>query len=78
MSEEKMQLEITSDPGDNRYILQEIIKQLRGPNGRGASREISLAITKLEEARFWLGEAMFGQGSQLTPDAADKPRKRGP
>ena len=71
MSEETMQLEITSDPGSARFIIQELVKKLRGPNGRGASREVSLAITKLQEAGYWLGEAMFGSGSQLTPDAAD-------
>jgi hypothetical protein len=31
-----------------------IIKQLKGPTGRPASRELSLAVTKLEEATLWL------------------------
>lgn len=58
-----MQLEVNEDPFNARVIVQEIVKGLRGENGRGASREISLAITKLQEAAYWLGEAMFGSGS---------------
>jgi hypothetical protein len=57
---DKMALEITSDPSDNREIILEIIKQLRGPEGKPASREIAIAVTKLQEANFWLGEALFG------------------
>lgn len=50
---------ITDDPISLRLILDEIVKQLRGPSGRAASRERSIAVTKLQEARFWLGEDMF-------------------
>ena len=59
--ENKTVLEITSDPSDNREIILQIIKQLRGKDNKPASRAVALAITKLEEARFWLGEAMFGE-----------------
>ena len=59
--EEKIELEITSDPSDNREIILHIIKGLRGKDNKPASRAVALAITKLEEARFWLGEAMFGE-----------------
>ena len=60
-NEEKTLLEITNDPGGAREILQEMIKQLRGPDGKPPSRSVALAITKMQEARFWLGEAMFGE-----------------
>ena len=59
--ENKTVLEITSDPSDNSEIILQIIKQLRGKDNKPASRAVALAITKLEEARFWLGEAMFGE-----------------
>lgn len=55
-------LEISADPLSNRVILQEMIDKLRGPDGRAASREVALAITKLQEARYWLGESQFGGG----------------
>jgi hypothetical protein len=61
MDNDKTELEITSDPNSAREILQEVIKQLRGPDGKPSSRAVALAITKLQEARFWLGEAMFGE-----------------
>lgn len=70
MSENTM-LEITSDPESARTIVLELIKGLRGPNGRGASREVSLAITKLQEAGYWLGEAMFGSMPANTGLQAD-------
>jgi hypothetical protein len=57
--EEMVSLEITDDPGTLRELLEAMIQALRGPTGRGASREASLAITKLQEARFWLGEHMM-------------------
>lgn len=63
MSEEKTYLEITSDPTDARSIVQTLVKELRGKDGKPASREIALAITKLQEAAYWLGEAMFGSGT---------------
>ncbi len=37
-------------------ILAEVIVELRGPDGRASSREKSLAVTKLQEALFWLVE----------------------
>lgn len=58
--DETMVLEITDDPTAIRAILEDIIKQLRGPDGKPKSREQSLAVTKLQEARYWLGEDMFG------------------
>ena len=54
-------VEITSDPLTARDVVQEIIKALRGPENKPASRAVALAITKLQEARFWLGEAAFGE-----------------
>ena len=70
MNEDKVQLEVTSDPENARSVVLALVKELRGKDGRGASREVSLAITKLQEAGYWLGEAMFGS-SQLTPRALD-------
>ena len=58
---EKIELEVTSDPSNSREIILHIIKELRGKDNKPASRAVALAITKLEEARFWLGEAMFGE-----------------
>lgn len=52
-------LEITDDPTSLRSVLEAMIKELRGPDGRPSSRERSLAVTKLQEARFWLGEDMM-------------------
>lgn len=62
MDNETTALEITNDPQSNREIISIIIKALRGgkDDGKPASRQVALAITKLEEARFWLGEAVFG------------------
>lgn len=57
----KMALEITDDPTSARSIIQELIKALSTKEGRGKSRAVSLAITKLQEAKYWLGEAMFGE-----------------
>lgn len=58
MAEEKTYLEITNDPSSARSIVQELIKELRGKDGRAPNRETALAITKLQEAAFWLLEAM--------------------
>jgi len=58
---DKTVLEITNDPNGAREILWEMIKQLRGADGKPPSRAVALAITKMQEARFWLGEAMFGE-----------------
>lgn len=58
MDDSTTALEITDDPTSNRSILTEMIKALRGPGGKPSSRECALAVTKLEEARFWLGEAL--------------------
>lgn len=43
-----------SDIANMRFEIANMISELRGPDGKGASREISLAITKLQEAGFWL------------------------
>ena len=60
--EQETHLEITSDPSNAREIILEIIKAFkRDPEGRLPSREIALAVTKLQEARFWLGEALYGE-----------------
>jgi len=57
---EKKVMEITSDPGDLRFLVQEMIRALRMSEKTPSSREKALAITKLQEASFWLGEEMFG------------------
>jgi hypothetical protein len=49
-------LEITDDPTTLRTILYEMIEALRGKDGRAGSRERALAVTKLQEAMFWLVE----------------------
>lgn len=53
-------LEINSDLGTQRYLLQEMVKALRGPDKKPSSRAVALAITKMQEAAYWLGEALFG------------------
>lgn len=59
--EQTTSLEITSDPSNAREIILEIIKAFRRtPAEKPSSRAMALAITKLEEARFWLGEALYG------------------
>jgi len=58
--EEKKVIEITSDPADLRFLVQEMIRALRMSEKTPSSREKALAITKLQEASFWLGEEMFG------------------
>jgi hypothetical protein len=57
--DKKTVLEFTSDPENSREIVLEVIKALRGQ--QPGSRERSLAITKLQEAQYWLGEAMFAE-----------------
>lgn len=59
-ADKKITIEITGDLTDARILVQELVVALRGPDNRGGSRAASLAITKLEEAAFWLGEAAFG------------------
>jgi hypothetical protein len=49
-------LQITDDPTTLRTILYEMIEALRGKDGRAGSRERALAVTKLQEAMFWLME----------------------
>ncbi len=57
---ENTTLEITSDSSSLRFLIQEIINVLRSePDGKTTSRERSLAVTKLQETRFWLGEDLF-------------------
>jgi len=34
--------------------IESLVVDLRGPEGKPASREVALAVTKLQEARFWL------------------------
>lgn len=34
--------------------IESLIVDLRGPGGKPSSREVALAVTKLQEARFWL------------------------
>ena len=64
MAEETLSLstviEITEDETSMRSVLFEMIKALKGPDGRCKSAEHTLAMRHLQEARFWLGEALFG------------------
>lgn len=61
MTEEKTILEITSDPTTARSIIQQLVREFTSTlSGRPASRAIALAVTKLQEANFWLGEEMYG------------------
>ncbi len=53
-------MEITGSSEDCRFLIQEMVKAMRGADGRASSRAKALAITKLQEAAFWLGEDMFG------------------
>ena len=62
--EETTHVEITNDPTSLRSILWEIINALKGPDGKATSRENALAITKLQEARFWLGEGQYNPQSK--------------
>lgn len=50
----------TIETSEVRFVIQELIKNLRGPTGKPSSRERALAVTKLQEAAFWLGESMYG------------------
>ena len=50
-------LGITDDLGSTRFILEEIIKAHQGSPKK--SRQRSLLITKLEEARMWATEALL-------------------
>lgn len=56
---EKTVLKITNDPTTLSTILQEMIDSLRSVDGKAPTREKALAVTKLQEARFWLIEDMF-------------------
>ena len=60
MPEETIALEITDDESGARTILAEMIKALKGPDGRCKSAEHTLSMRHLQEAHFWLGEALFG------------------
>lgn len=51
-------LEITDDPANAREIVRALVVALRGKDGKPASREVALAVTKLQEADHWLFEAM--------------------
>ena len=57
--QKQITIEITDDPNDARILVQELVAKLRGSDKRGKSREVSLAITKLQEAAYWLGESIF-------------------
>lgn len=51
----------TCDLTELRIAIEAMITNLRGPAGKPASRATALAVTKLQEAKFWLGEALFGE-----------------
>lgn len=54
---------------DLRVEIQGIIKKVQGKYN---SRESALAVTKLQEARHWLGELKGSLGAELPPEYADK------
>jgi len=59
MDNKSVQFELTNDPTSVRMMLQDIIDKLLGPERKPKSREQALVITKLQEARFWMGEDMM-------------------
>lgn len=59
-NDDLMQMEITGDKDEARFLIREIRKALQQNR---TSREIALAITKLQEAEFWLEEASFGENA---------------
>ena len=56
----KKRVEVTaaSDAYTALVGVRDLIKLLRGKEGRGANREESLAITHLQEAGHWLMESL--------------------
>ena len=50
---EKTVLEITDDPTSIKTIINEMVTALQSP-GAKKSREMSLVVTKLQEAVMWL------------------------
>lgn len=53
-----------ADPPELRYVLEEVINNLLGPEKKAKSREYALAVTKLQEARFWLAEGFYKNTDQ--------------
>jgi len=41
-----------------RESLQAMIRDIQGPEKKAPSRELALAITKMQEARMWIEEHM--------------------
>lgn len=39
-------------------FINSLIADLKGPDGKAPSREVALGVTKLQEASFWLADAM--------------------
>lgn len=54
------------------YSLMEAVEELRRGT-KTAGREFSLAITKMQEARHWLGEVLAVLGNATPYPEADKP-----
>ena len=61
---------------ENRVFIDGITKNveiLRGLGNEGkGGREFSLVITKLEEAKMWLGKALGSLGQSLPPEYKDE------
>lgn len=55
MDESKL-VGITNDPTDCKVIIDELVEAIQGPDKRAASRELSLAVTNLQQARMWINE----------------------
>ena len=49
-------VEITNDPTDCKVIIDQLVEAIQGPDKRAASRELSLAVTNLQQARMWINE----------------------
>lgn len=58
-SENNVVIEITSQPMNARSIVQELLEVLRGKGDQPTTREMDLAIARLEEASFWLATSYF-------------------
>lgn len=55
-------LEITGDKTTLKMILHQMIEAMKGPDGRCKSAEMTLAMRKLQEAHFWVGQAQVVEG----------------
>lgn len=66
---------MVNDIKEKRVQIDACIRAVRGlatQLGEGAGRrEVSLSITKLQEAKMWLGQALGELGTHLPPEYRD-------